>query len=409
MEAIDRGACGEGEGQLWIALAIGTNSSAWLLTAVLVTNMRNFRLRRGVVAGLLKGYVGLSAALFTQIFVGLLHRSPTGLLLLLAVGLPLICLAMMYYVRPCTPAAPRDASAEEDAMQDGHFAFAQVMSIILCVYLLHACHCNRAAASCASRRLAIPAKMTLFRVTRRWRIEAAVAADLIVQPLVPTEEEQLVIPSHDASMADEEGAVRRKRRPRRGEDFEFSEAVIGVAVGSIDTTVLLSLFGLGNFFGRLGGGAISEKFMRHHILVVAYLCLANALGPAVAYASTAVVGFCYGVQFSVMISTTSELFGLDNFGLFYNIMSLANPLGSVLFSGELVGRLYDEEATRQQRSGSEHACLGPDCFRVAFVVLASVCSLGMAASLVLAARIRPVYRALYSAGSSRLPNASEQH
>jgi hypothetical protein len=238
--------------------------------------------------------------------------------------------------------------------------------------------------------------------------------------------------------------VKRKRRPRRGEDFEHAEALvkadfwllwfgyfigvgtgvtvlnnlaqIGAAAGIADTTVLLSLFGLGNFLGRLGGGAISEKFVRSSllllprpigmaltqtILAVAYLCLAYALAPGVVYACAAAIGVCYGAQFAVMIPTTSELFGLDNFGLFYNLIAVAIPLGAVLFSEELAGRLYDGEAARQQQQqqdgrtgGSPHRrtrAFGADCFRVAFVVVAGCCALGTAVSLVLAARIRPVY------------------
>lgn len=458
--------------QLWIALAIGTNSNAWFVTAVLVTNMRNFPLRRGVVAGFLKGYVGLSAALFTQIFSGVLHRSPTALLLLLAVGLPVVCLSTMYYVRPCTPALGH----EEDAMQDGHFAFAQVASVLLGAYLVGTTVLGSVVTLSDATSyalfgvtvllllapLAIPVKMTLFRKTKQRPMTPTAAS------VEPQASEPLLIPS-DAPPADEdsekvdlllaegEGAVvRRKRRPRRGEDFELAEALvkadfwllwfgyfigvgtgvtvlnnlaqIGAAAGIADTTVLLSLFGLGNFLGRLGGGAISEKFVRsvlpllprpiwmaltQTILAVAYLCLAYALAPAVVYACAAAIGVCYGVQFAVMIPTTSELFGLNNFGLFYNLMAVANPLGAVLFSEELAGRLYDGEAARQHGrtggGGSPHACLGPDCFRVAFVVLAGCCALGTAVSLVLAARIRPVYRSLYAGGSFRMPNSSQQH
>ncbi|KAK3123104.1 hypothetical protein QOZ80_8AG0623930 [Eleusine coracana subsp. coracana] len=454
---------------LWMALAIGTNSNAWFVTAVLVTNMRNFPLRRGVVAGLLKGYVGLSAALFTQIFSGVLHHSPTDLLLLLAVGLPLVCLATMYYVRPCTPATGAGGE-EEDSMQDGHFAFAQLASVVLGAYLVGTTVLGNVvrlpdAASYALfsvtvvlllAPLAIPVKMTLFRKNKK------PAANVVEPPVVEVEEPLLISAGDDEDHTDEkvhvllaegEGAVvKRKRRPRRGEDFEFTEALvkadfwllwvgyfigvgtgvtvlnnlaqIGAAAGIVDTTVLLSLFGLGNFLGRLGGGAITEKFVRSMLVVprpiwmavtqvvlaAAYLCLAYALGPGVVYTCAAVIGVCYGAQFAVMIPTTSELFGLKNFGLFYNLMSMANPLGAVIFSEELAGRLYDDEAERQRLPGhGPHACVGPECFRVTFVVLAGCCALGTAVSLILSARIRPVYRALYSGGSFRLPNSAQQH
>ncbi|KAJ4823835.1 hypothetical protein Tsubulata_035128, partial [Turnera subulata] len=93
---------------LWLALVVATNSNAWFGTAVLVTNMRNFPLSRGTVSGVLKGYVGISAAVYTVVYNLILKGSATKLLLLLTIGVPILCLAMMYLIRPCTPASGED-------------------------------------------------------------------------------------------------------------------------------------------------------------------------------------------------------------------------------------------------------------------------------------------------------------
>lgn len=145
------------------------------------------------------------------------------------------------------------------------------------------------------------------------------------------------------------------------------------------------------------------------IMVITYLLFASALDGTL-YAATALLGICYGVQFSIMVPTVSELFGLKHFGIFYNFMSLGNPLGAFLFSGLLAGYVYDNEAAKQQGMNllnSSVSCLGPNCFRLTFLVLAGVCGVGSILSIILTMRIRPVYQMLYSGGSFRLPQNSD--
>ena len=101
--------------QLWLALCVATNSSAWLSTAMLITNMINFPVSRGIVAGILKGYAGLSAVVFTEIYSTVLQKSFSNLLMFLSFGVPILCFVMMYFVRACTP------TSGEDSAEHGHF------------------------------------------------------------------------------------------------------------------------------------------------------------------------------------------------------------------------------------------------------------------------------------------------
>lgn len=460
---------------LWVALCVATNSCAWLGTAVLVTNMRNFPADRGTVAGILKGYCGLSAAVFTEVYGVMLHHSSSRLLLFLTLGIPVSCFITMYFIRPCVPAS------SEDSSKHGHFMFIQATSAALGLYVLTTTILNDILPLTSKLSysaiavmvllllapLAVPVKMTFYRSSRAVIQESQNdPSDGIVcegredksEPLLSNSSTEKYLGGPDENndvseinmlLAEGEGAVKKRRRPKRGEDFNFSEALIkadfwllflvffvgvgtgvtvlnnmaqiGIAVGVHDTTILMSLFSFGNFVGRLGGGVVSEHFVRSKIIprtiwmtltqvimIITYLLFASAIDGTL-YAATSLLGFCYGVQFSIMVPTVSELFGLKHFGLLYNFISLGNPIGAFLFSGLLAGYIYDNEAAKQHgfdALASTMTCLGPDCFRLTFLILAAVCGFGVIMSLILTIRIKPVYEALYAGGSFRLPQSS---
>ncbi|CAK8563507.1 unnamed protein product [Lathyrus sativus] len=458
---------------LWFALVIATNSCAWLSTAILVTNMRNFSASRGTVAGILKGYGGISAAVFTEIFRALLHNSSSNFLLFLAIGIPVLCFTVMFLVRPCTPVSGESSS------EKWHFLFIQGSSVALGVYLLvtttldYIVHINSTVfyvlvavmILLLMAPLAIPVKMTLFpqKLTQPEENEIGDRREEEenAKPLLQTSSATALGSFNDADgsseigmlLAEGEGAVvpSKKRRPRRGEDFTFLEALVkadfwllffvyfagvgtgvtvinnlaqvGAAQGVEDITILLSVFSFFNFVGRLGGGVVSEHFVRTRtiprtvwmtctqiIMIILYLLFAYAIKGTL-YPAVGFLGICYGVQFSILIPTVSELFGLKHFGLFFNFMLLGNPLGALLFSALLAGGIYDSELAKQQALGlvaSSVSCIGPDCFKVTFLVLAAVCVAGAISSIILTLRIKPVYQMLYAGGSFRLPQITCQ-
>lgn len=250
-----------------------------------------------------------------------LKGSSSNLLLLLALGIPFIGLVMMYFVRPCTPASG------EDSGEHCHFLFTQGASLSLAVYLITTTFLKDVLSFSNTvsyilvaimvvllmAPLAIPLKMTLFPANRK---KPGLPADLgegdsnqTVDPLLVSSATTTYLGSFyepedisevDLLLAVGEGAVKKKRRPRRGEDFRFCEAVvkadfwllwvayfvgvgsgvtvlnnlaqIGVSLGVSDATVLLSLFSFFNFLGRLGAGAVSEHFVRYYECFLIFFC-----------------------------------------------------------------------------------------------------------------------------------------
>ncbi|KAA3455877.1 protein NUCLEAR FUSION DEFECTIVE 4-like isoform X1 [Gossypium australe] len=252
-----------------------------------------------------------------------------------------------------------------------------------------------------------------------------------------------------------EGAVRVKNRkgPHRGEDFTLMQALIeadfwlimfslllgsgsGLTVidnlgqmsqslGYDNTHIFVSMICIWNFIGRVGGGYISEIIVRDHAyprpIVIAMAQLVMAVGhvffamgwPGAMYIGTLLIGLCYGAHWAIMPATVSELFGLKKFGAFYNFLNLANPAGTLVFSGVIASRIYDREAEKQARqhriqshiSGSIFSgmlaadeslnCEGSICFFLSSMIMSGFCMIAVVLSVILVYRTKTVYAHLY--------------
>ncbi len=118
--------------QMALALCFGGNSTTWMNTAVLVTCMRNFPRSRGNVTGILKGYVGLSTAIFTELCTSLFTSEASAFLLLLTFLPAIVCLVAIAFLSEVPPSSTK----EEDTLEYSNFTILNSISMALAFYLL---------------------------------------------------------------------------------------------------------------------------------------------------------------------------------------------------------------------------------------------------------------------------------
>lgn len=178
---------------------------------------------------------------------------------------------------------------------------------------------------------------------------------------------------------------------------------IGGSLGytSLETSTLVSLWSIWNFLGRFGSGYISDYFLHRKgwarplfisltlaVMSVGHAVIATGL-PGSLYVGSVLVGICYGSQWSLMPSITSELFGLQHFGTIFNTIAIASPFGSYILSVRVVGYIYDMESSTS--SSDIHDCIGRHCFMLSFLIMASVSLFGTVVALILFGRTRRFY------------------
>jgi MFS family permease len=100
--------------------------------------------------------------------------------------------------------------------------------------------------------------------------------------------------------------------------------------------------------------------------------------PALLYLASILVGLAHGAHWTLMVATSSELFGLKHFGALYNTLSISATVGSYLLSVKLAGYIYDRQVATIQAAAlatgkiltGPQKCIGPQCFRSAGLCLA---------------------------------------
>ncbi|VAI35171.1 unnamed protein product [Triticum turgidum subsp. durum] len=440
--------------QMCVCLCLGGNSTTWMNTAVLVTCIRNFRGSRGPVSGVLKGYVGLSTAIFTDVCSALFADDPASFLVMLAVVPAAVCAVAMVFLREGRVASADSGGDEADARG---FAAISTLAVAIALYLLAADLTgvggggglvSTVFVAVLMVLLAAPAAVPAYVGWTSWmksRKAANADAEAAAAPLL-LDSKEAAASEAAATQLQGNGEAEEGRGPRLGEEHTIAEALssldfwvlfssflmgvgtglavmnnlgqMGVAMGYTDVSLFVSMTSIWGFFGRLASGTISEHFIKTRalprpvwnaasqvLMFAGYVVMAFGM-PGSLFVGSVVVGVCYGVRLAVTVPTASELFGLKYYGLIYNILILNLPLGSFLFSGLLAGLLYDAEATKVPGGGN--TCSGAHCYRLVFVVMAAACVVGFGLDVLLSLRTRRVYTKIHQAKRAKRSAAAAQ-
>ncbi|EFJ06898.1 hypothetical protein SELMODRAFT_134679 [Selaginella moellendorffii] len=470
-----------------VLMFVGTNGETYFNTVALVSSVRNFPRNRGPVVGILKGFTGLCGAIFTLVYGALLSPNQAAFILLVAVAPVFVGLLVMPIIRPIETEAPVTCE-EKDKEEAVNLGFIYNLCLIMAGYLLvvllvqDLLDVSKLVTGIFALGmfilivlpLAIPLKLETQQLQEAKLTEPLVQAEAgagssqatdapVYDPYFSELEDEKraarALPERvvhaklqrmqsNLYRAVAEGAIKVKRRkgPRRGEDFTLRQALVkadfllmffalfcgagsgvtaidnlgqmGQAQGYPNAHIFVSMMSIWNFLGRVGGGFVSEWVVRDYAyprpLVLAGAQLVMAVGhffyamawPASLYIGSLLVGLGYGAHWAIAPSTVSELFGLKNFGSLYNFLTVANPLASLLFSGVIAGSIYDSEAEKQfgmrHRDHHHHGgqnnglhCKGAVCFRMTFLILMGVCILGSGLCMLLVRRTMRVYAGLY--------------
>ncbi|KAK9666345.1 hypothetical protein RND81_14G178400 [Saponaria officinalis] len=429
---------------MFLYICLGANSTAFTNTAAIIPCVKNFPKSRGVVLGLLKGFVGLSGGIFTQLYLAFYGTNAKSLILLIS-WLPgafsLTFLGVIRYMRHVEQKNESKVFYKFLYVSLGLAGFLMVMTILQQRFPFTR---KEYVLSGFGVLLVL---LSMFLIA--FREELKNRQSELDYNASDTNDQVIRSPVHEPGTP--EVAVTNDRAvdscfenifrpPSRGEDHTILQALfsldmlillvssicgLGGALSAIDNfgqigeslgyskksiRTCVSLISIWNYLGRVMSGFLSEhllkkyKFPRPLMLTIILLltCVGHiliALGVQNGlYIASIIIGLCFGAQWPLIYAIISELFGLKYYSTLYNMGTIASPIGGYIFNVRVTGFLYDKEARKQLRvsgrvrkAGEELVCNGPKCFRVAFIIIACVTSFGMFTSMILVLRTRKFY------------------
>ncbi|KAK8955275.1 hypothetical protein KSP40_PGU014590 [Platanthera guangdongensis] len=428
--------------KMCIYICVGANSQTFANTGALVTCVKNFPESRGIVLGLLKCFVGLSGAIFTQLYLAFYGEDAKSLVLLIAWLPAAISIVFVYTIRIMEPPGG-DAKIQP-------FYYFMYLAVGLGGYLLVFIIVEKVANFSRAEYIANGAVVVFLLFLPIAVVVNEELNTLMKQgktpPITVTVDQTPDISVQQENSMPKSSAIKRItdmfRPPARGDDYSILQALVSLdmlilffaticGVGGTLTAIdnmgqiggslgypsksintFVSLISIWNAMGRLVAGFVSEIFLKRYdfprpLMLTGVLLLACAGHLLIAfgvpnslYIASIIIGFCFGAQWPLLFAIISEIFGLKYYSTLYNFGGVASPIGSYILNVRVTGYLYDREAGRQNMaaggSGKELGCVGVRCFRLSFLIITAATMVGAVASLLLVARTRKFFiRGIY--------------
>ncbi|KAK7285000.1 hypothetical protein RJT34_19755 [Clitoria ternatea] len=438
--------------QMCLYICIGANSQTFANTGALVTCVKNFPGNRGSILGLLKGYVGLSGAIITQLYHAIYgDHNPQALILLIAWLPAAVSFLFLPTIRILN-------TTQQTTHNNKVFYNLLYISLGLALFLMVLIVIQNkllfsrieyiADGLVVFSFLLLPL-VVVFREElklnqlKKTNNTQGLADSVLPQLKVVTENPQQPPSSTTISSQQKESSCFENilKPPNRGEDYTILQALfsidmlilftattfgVGGTLTAIDnlgqighslgypsnsTTTFVSLVSIWNYLGRVVSGYASEifltkyKFPRPYMLTLVMLlsCVGHiliALGvPNSLYFASVVIGFCFGAQWPLVFAIISEIFGLKYYSTLYNFGAAASPLGSYILNVRVTGYLYDKEGLKQlkgkgviREAGKDLTCVGVQCYRMAFIIITASTLVGCLVSFILALRTSKFYK-----------------
>ncbi|KAI3997140.1 hypothetical protein MKX01_008984 [Papaver californicum] len=436
--------------QMCLYMWIGSNSQNFANTSVLVTCVKNFPESRGTLLGLLKGFTGLSGAVMTQLYLAVYGNDAKSLILFIGWLPAVISIFFVYTIRLIN--VVRQSSVEKRVIHNYLFSSVVLAVFVMAITITqkhktfsHIGYVLTATAVCIL--LFIPLAVSIKEEIVLWNLKKQnITPPKMITVETPAIVNQVRLPLATMLLAKEKSKPEVSffsdvfNPPERGEDYTILQALLsidmlllmivtfsglGTSLTAIDNlgqigeslgyptltiSTFVSLMSIWNYFGRVCAGLFSEiiliKWRFPRTLVLALILLVSCIGhiliafpiPGSIYIASVLIGFTYGAQVTLIYTIISELFGLKYYSTLFNFGVLAMPLGSYVFNVRVAGFLYDQEALKQLKvlglsrdSVRDLTCIGKQCYRLCFVILAGATFIAALSSFVLVMRTIKFY------------------